>query len=55
MKSSRENNDGGIRLLRTTGDRLEVLDGACLKASDIVDSALNRRRPIMKTPPGIAE
>jgi len=53
VTSSPENNNGDIRLLLTARDRPEVTGGACLKASDTVDSALNRRRPIVKTPLGI--
>ena len=55
VTSSPENNNGDIRLLLTARNRSEVTGGACLKESDTVDSALNRRRPIVKTPPGIAE
>jgi len=33
----------------------KATSGACLKESDTLDSALDRRRPIVKTPPGIAE
>ncbi len=55
VTSSPENNNGTIRLLLTARDRPEVTGGACLKESDTVDSALDRRRPIVKTRPGIAE